>query len=51
MSNCPAASRIPKERWSDENSLTHSIRSTVLVLKRRLSLGRVDLHDESNIGK
>ena len=45
------ASRIPKERWSYENSLTYTIRSTVLVVSDRLSVGSVDVHDESNNGK
>ena len=45
------ASRIPKERWSHENSLTHTILSTVLVVGYRLFVGSVDLHDESNCGK
>ena len=50
-SNCRVASRILKERWSHENSRTRTIRSTVLVASCRLSVGSVDVHDESNNGK
>ncbi|MFV1966488.1 MAG: hypothetical protein ACC628_13775 [Pirellulaceae bacterium] len=42
---------IPMERWSNEDSLMHTIRSTVLVVSYRLFVGSVDVRDESNNGK